>query len=80
MFPQKLVSIFDRKKKKKKKIYIFFLDLKCVCLANSNICLKTLYKTCTCLKILNRYLSYKTDTLFYQTRNLSLPNRLKQST
>ena len=27
----------------------------------------------------NRYLSYKTDHLFYQTRHLSLPNRAKQS-
>ena len=62
--------------------YLDLLDQWGLCLANMNICLKTIkviYKTCAGLTLHNRYLSYKTDPLFYQTRHLSLPNKAKQS-
>ena len=59
--------------------YLDLLDQWGLCLADKKICLKTLYNTCACLTLHKRYLSYKTDHLFYQTRHLSLPNRAKQS-
>ena len=56
----------------KNQFYLDFSDLLGLCLSRMNICWKTLYKTCTCLKLHNRYLFYKTDPLFYETRHLSL--------
>ena len=59
----------------KNHFYLDFSDPWGLLLDRTNICLKTFYKTCTCLIL---HLFYKTDPLFYQTRHLSLPNRAEQ--
>ena len=48
--------------------YLDFLDQWGLCLANTNICLKTLYKLCACLTLHNIYLSYNTEPLYYQNK------------
>ena len=40
---------------------------------------ENLLKTYACLTLHNKYMSYKTHPLFYQTMHLYLPNRAKQS-
>ena len=44
--------------------YPDLLDQWGLCLANPNVCLKTLYKTCACLTLHNRYLSYEMTLCF----------------
>ena len=45
--------------------YLDFLDPWDIFLSNTNVCLKTFYKTYSCLKLHNWYMSYKTDPHIY---------------